>query len=218
VQGTLPPPAIEAGDIAVAAQMFSHDIRNLPQISSLTVPQLVRFNGVTSIVKTENHQLADVDTTPYTILLRDRLLLGDREKLRFIERQLPPLNAPKKHGKNAAMPIDSGGPDYEVLAELHGEAGAGSLRVQLQFVDFGSRQVLLNETYSIAPEASGSQGGDFTPPPQKEQPSNIEDTSPMPAHASQPSAGPGSPVPPVPSVYDDGTAHGGGAYTGTAVQ
>ena len=149
-----PQPPIEAGDIAIAGQLFSHDVRALPQVASLTTPELVRFNGVTSLITDENHQLAPIDTAPYTTLLRDRLLLGDREKLRFVERQLPPLGTSRK-GVTAS--IGGGDADYQVVAELRGRAGADSYRVQIEFIDIHSGNVLVNGIYRIRPESPESQ-------------------------------------------------------------
>ena len=151
-----PQPPIESGDIAIAGQLFSHDVRALPQVASLTTPALVRFNGVTSLITDENHQLAPIDTAPYTTLLRDRLLLGDREKLRFVERQLPPLST-SRHGKEVTSSIGGGDADYQVIAELRGKAGAGSYRCQIEFVDIHSGAVLVNGIYRIRPESPESQ-------------------------------------------------------------
>jgi hypothetical protein len=208
-QGEKPPPPIEAGDIAIAAQLFSHDIRDLPQIASLTVPQLVQFTGVTSIVKDQNGQLAAVDTEPYTDLLRDRLLLGDREKLRFVERQLPAFHPETGHKKNEAagpIEVDTGDADYRVLAELRGHADSSALRIQMEFADVHSGAVLLNEVYRIRREAPGTGNTEAmsdqdvapmaSPPPQQPPPAS-------PAPSSQ-SADTG--VPPVPAVDDNSTA------------
>jgi PBP1b-binding outer membrane lipoprotein LpoB len=158
--GTPPEPTVEAGDIAIAAQEFSHSIRDLPQVANAGTPPLVRFAGVTSIVRDENRQLVAIDTEPYTTLLRDRLLLGDREKLRFVERTLPPLNAHPKHEKSA--PVESGDADYRVLAELRGRYGDDSYRIQMEFVDAHSGEVLFSATYRIHKESSGSNGGDMS--------------------------------------------------------
>jgi hypothetical protein len=205
--GTQPPPPIEAGDIAIAAQEFSHSIRELPQIANDTTPALVRFAGVTSIVKDKDKQIADIDTTPYTTLLRDRLLLGDREKLRFVERQLPPLSVPHKKGhkdedEQSSGDIGTGDPDYEVLAELRGRVDADFYRVQMEFVDIHSGAVLYNATYRIrkeAPDSGGEQMSDQDVPPQAAPPA-------APAAAPGNSAETG--VPPVPSVDDNSAPQG----------
>ena len=198
-QGQKPPPPIEAGDIAIAAQLFSHDIRDLPQVAGLTVPRLVQFNGVTSIVRDQNGQLAPIDTDPYTTLLRDRLLLGDREKLRFVERQLPAFH-PRTIHKNSevASPIeiDSGDADYRVLAELRGHANANTFRVQMEFVDAHNGSVLLNEVYRIRAEAPGSTDAEAI---------SDQDVPPMgalpPPERTAPVAEPANgPVPQVPGV------------------
>jgi len=200
-QGQQPPPPIEAGDIAIAAQLFSHDIRNLPQIASLTVPELVQFTGVTSIVRDENGQLAPIDTEPYTDLLRDRLLLGDREKLRFVERQLPAFHPHTLHKDSevaAPIEIDTADADYRVLAELRGHANANTFRIQMEFVDAHTGNVLLNEVYRIRTEASGSTNGEEM---------SDQGVPPMGAPPAQPAAVPASPASaqpgtPVPGIYD----------------
>jgi len=198
-----PPPPIEAGDIAIAAQLFSHDVRSLPQVASLSTPALVRFNGVTSIVMDENHQPAPVDTQPYTTLLRDRLLLGDREKLRFIERQLPPLTVAGKHHHEVAAPVETGDADYEVVAELRGKAQSDALRIQIEFVDIHAGTVLLNEIYRIRQEAPGSEDvSDLgSPPPAPGQ-------GPLPTSANSPTYGNSGWTTPVPGIYDNSTPPG----------
>jgi hypothetical protein len=189
--GAPPEPTVEAGDIAIAAQEFSHSIRELPQVANAGTPPLVRFAGVTSIVRDENHQLAPIDTEPYTTLLRDRLLLGDREKLRFTERSLPPFNAHPKHAKSA--PVESGDADYRVLAELRGRYGDDSYRVQMEFVDAHNGQVLFNATYRIHKESPGASGGEmsseYAPPPARDS-AAPESTAPETGER-QPAAPPG---------------------------
>ena len=203
--GAPPEPPIEAGDIAIAAQEFSHSIRELPQVANDTTPALVRFTGVTSIVKDKDKQIADIDTSPYTTLLRDRLLLGDREKLRFVERQLPPLSVPHKKGhkdddEEPAGDIGTGDPDYQVLAELRGRVDADFYRIQMEFVDIHNGSVLLNQTFRIRKEGSDSGG---------EQMSD-QDVPPQPAPQAAPVVQPVQPsqsadtgVPPVPGVDDN---------------
>ena len=208
--GSPPEPTVEAGDIAIAAQEFSHSIRELPQVANATTPPLVRFKGVTSILRDQNGQLAPVDTEPYTSLLRDRLLLGDREKLRFIERQLPPLNTVARHGKHAAEPIEADSADYEVLAELRGRADADYYRVQIEFVDARSRDVLFSAVYRIRREApdmnqndmsGGDPGQEQVPIPQSPEvppAAQVDRESDVPAATSQ------YQPPPPPQGRDDG--------------
>jgi hypothetical protein len=109
----------------------------------------VQFNGVTSIID------QPIDTEPYTTLLRDRLLLITREKLRFFERTLPPYVPPGKKGKKEAPPpagnIDA--PQYEILAELRGHADDDFYKIQVQFVDIQSSEVLFDGLYRIRKEA-----------------------------------------------------------------
>jgi hypothetical protein len=204
-----PQPPIEAGDVAIAGQLFSHDVRALPQIASLTTPALVRFDGVTSLVMDENHQLVPVDTAPYTTLLRDRLLLGDRENLRFIERQLPPLTTTTgKHHHAETAPMESSNAEYEVRAELRGKANAGSLRIQIEFVDLGSGAVLVNGIYRIRPEApdSGDMGSmGALPPP--EEPPPAQGQAPLPNSANTPYGSSGWTTP-VPGINDSATPAG----------
>jgi hypothetical protein len=208
--GTAPQPAIDAGDIAIAGQDFSHDIRNLPQIANSTTPPLVRFAGVTSIVRNEDGQRVEIDTQPYTTLLRDRLLLGDREKLRFVERQLPPLTTHTGHGKHeAALPIEAEDADYQVLAELRGKVNADRFRIQMEFVDAHNGNILLNELYLIRQEAPGSEGGDLSNDDSGQIPEAPE--APQASHASSPvdrdsdvPAGTSQYQPPLPPMRDDG--------------
>ncbi len=148
-QGQPLPQAEEVGDITIAGQNFAHAIMDLPAISGASVPPLVRFNGVTSIVT------PPIDTEPYTELLRDRLLLLTREKLRFFEHTLPPYVPGKKHKSSEdKQPVQNiSNPDYEILAELRGHAEADFYRIQIEFVDAHSHSVLYNGLYHIRPEA-----------------------------------------------------------------
>jgi hypothetical protein len=160
---------IDAGDIAIVGQEVSHSIVELPAIASASVPPLVQFTGVTSIVD------KPIDTDPYTELLRDRLLLLTREKLRFVEHTLPPYVPPsgKKH-KAMQQPVqNTTDPDYEILAELRGHADADFLKIQVEFVDVHTNDVLFNQLYKIRPEAGG-QGAEMdnaAPPPPTSPPS-----------------------------------------------
>jgi len=201
-----PPPPIEAGDVAIAGQLFSHDVRSLPQVASLTTPAMVRFNGVTSLVMDKNHQLAPIDTRPYTTLLRDRLLLGDREKLRFIERQLPPLTLPGKHHQQVVAPVESDNADYQVLAELRGRDDANTLRIQIEFVDIHSGTVLVNGIYRIRQEAAGSEDvGDMGSPPVAQP---APDVAPAPAPAVAPVYTGNGWTTPVPGINDNAAPQG----------
>jgi hypothetical protein len=154
---------IESGDIAIAGQDFAHSIRELAQVANAPKPPLVQFMGVTSIVNGS----VPVDTEPYTDLLRDRLVLGCREKLRFIERELPPLITapPKKIKKNKDLPppvLISTDPDYQVLAELHGNYDDNFYKIQIQFVDIHTNEVLFNALYRIRKEAPSQPSGTTT--------------------------------------------------------
>lgn len=161
--GTEPQKPIEAGDIAIVGQEVAHSIMDLSQIADATTPPLVEFTGVTSIVVAK----VPIDTEPYTTLLRDRLLLLTREKLRFVEHTLPPLivASKKKSKKDLPPPVEvSTDPDYQVLAELRGNDEDNFYKIQVEFVDAHTGDVLFNGLYRIAKEAI-TQPSDETPPP-----------------------------------------------------
>ncbi len=168
--GVPPQPPIEAGDIAIVGQMVSHAIMALPAVADASIPPLVRFNGVTSII------IPPIDTEPYTVLLRDRLLLLTREKLRFVEHTLPPYTGKKK--KAQPQPVqNTQDAEYQILAELRGHADADTYRIQVQFVDIHSSEILFDAVYRIrkeadmesapSPESSSPppEGGSLPPPP-----------------------------------------------------
>jgi hypothetical protein len=142
---------IDAGDIAIAGQYAAHSIRDLPQIANSPKPLMVQFTGATSIVD------GPVDTEPYTNLLRDRLVVGSHEKLRYVERELPPLVLAKpkkiKSKKDLPPPVQvESDPDYQVLAELRGNFTDDLYKIQIQFVDFHTGEVLFNGLYRIRKE------------------------------------------------------------------
>lgn len=143
--------ATNVGDIAIAGQEVAKVIRNYPDVAAAKVPPLIEFKGVTSIVNGP----IPVDTEPYSVLLRDRLLVGAHEKVRYIEPQLPQLDfSSSKKGKKAATPrvVSMPDPQYQVLAELHGSYGADFYKIQIQFVDYHTGAVLFNGLYQIRPE------------------------------------------------------------------
>lgn len=151
--GTPPQTPIDAGDIAIVGQEVAHSIMDLPAVAGAPIPPLVQFTGVTSIID------QPIDTEPYTTLLRDRLLLLTREKLRFFERTLPPYVAPaKKSRKKEETPPrlveNTDNPDYEILAELRGHAEDEFYKIQVQFVDLHTNEVLFNGLYRIRKEAT----------------------------------------------------------------
>jgi hypothetical protein len=166
---------VEAGDIAIVGQQVAHSIMDLPAIADASVPPLVQFTGVTSIIT------PPIDTTPYTELLRDRLLLLTREKLRFQERTLPPLIVGKKKSKKAedAAPDESSEVDYQILAEMRGRADDDAYKIQVQFIDIHTSEVLFDGLYSIrkeeeteappepseSPQAPPAPDGTAAPPP-----------------------------------------------------
>jgi hypothetical protein len=181
-------PIIEAGDIAIVGQLVAHSLMALPEVADAEKPPLVQFTGVTSVVT------GPVDTSPYTELLRDRLLLLTREKLRFVERQLPPLTSHKiKHHKDVPAPIDvDSDADYQILAELRGNFDDDDYHIQVQFVDLHSSQVLFNGLYRIRKEAQDNapQGPATIISP------TIESTAPNPANPVDPGSSTTTPPPP----------------------
>jgi len=194
--GTPPPKPTPAGDITIVGQEVGHAIMELPEVANATTPPLVQFTGVTSIIVSP----VPIDTEPYTDLLRDRILLITRLKLRFIEHTLPPLVVSSKKGKKSAeaAPVqNTSNPDFQILAELRGRYDAELYKIQVEFVDAHTREVLFNGLYSIRKEGSpdapsaieqaNSPTGDTMAPP---QPTNLESTAPEKAPAtSSPSTG-----------------------------
>jgi hypothetical protein len=165
--GTPPQKPIDAGDIAIVGQEVAHAIMDLPVVATAPIPPLVQFTGVTSIMT------QPIDTDPYTTLLRDRLLLLTREKLRFVEHTLPPYVPPGKHKKKAPPPQpdqNTDNPDYEILAELRGHAEDEFYRIQVEFVDIHSNEVLFNGLYRIRKEAEL----ESVPNPAPEPPDNSQ--------------------------------------------
>ncbi len=180
--GTPPEKPIEAGDIAIVGQEVAHSITDLPAVSGAAVPPLVRFNGVTSII------VPPIDTDPYTELLRDRLLLLTREKLRFVEHTLPayvpPTKKSKKKTETQTQPVQNlTNPDYEILAEMRGHAEADTYRIQVEFVDVHSGQILFNSVYRIHKESPVEPSQDavqMPPPPEPPgQPSSAPPAAPV---------------------------------------
>ena len=143
------PKPIEASDIAIVGQEVAHSIMSLPDIANASVPPMVQFTNVTSIID------KPIDTAPYTELLRDRLILLTREKLRFVERTLPPLVTSKKSKKAPPETVENTTePDYQIKAELRGHAEDEFYKIQIQFVDFHTSEVLFDGLYRIRKEAS----------------------------------------------------------------
>jgi hypothetical protein len=189
--GTPPQKPIESGDIAIVGQEVAHSIMDLPVVADATAPPLVQFTGVTSIID------QPIDTEPYTELLRDRLLLLTRLKLRFVEHTLPPYVPPGKKGRKAPpQPVENTeNPDYEILAELRGRAEDEFYKIQVEFVDIHSSEVLFNGLYRIRREASDQ------PPPE-----TSSESSPEPPAEPQRPPVPDTEVPtttaPAPNIND----------------
>ncbi len=184
--GTPPQKPVDAGDIAIVGQEVAHSIMDLPVVASAPVPPLVQFTGVTSIID------KPIDTDPYTELLRDRLLLLTREKLRFVEHTLPPYVPPEKKGKKkkaAPQPEENTTePDYEILAELRGHAEDDFYKIQVEFVDIHTNEVLFNGLYRITKEASEQ------PPPEPSEstpvPTEPTESNPPPPDTEAPTTTP----------------------------
>jgi PBP1b-binding outer membrane lipoprotein LpoB len=182
--------SIDAGDIAIAGQYASHSIRDLPQVTDAPKPLLVQFTGVTSIIN------GPVDTEPYTTLLRDRLVVGSHEKLRYVERELPPLILAKpkkiKSKKELPPPVEiNSDPDYQVLAELRGNYTDDLYKIQIQFVDFHTGEVLFNGLYHIRKEMPNPAAAQttvttqtFQIPPTSSSETGVPAPSPTPPSAS----------------------------------
>ncbi len=181
---TQPPPnstprqPIQADDIAIVGQDVAHSIMDLPAISGATVPPMVQFSGVTSIIT------PPIDTEPYTELFRDRLLLLTREKLRFQERTLPMLSTTKKKHKETAAPQPSDEVEYQVLAEMRGRADDDTYKIQVQFVDAHTNEVLFDGLYRIRKEDDT----ELAPPPIENQPPPAPPASGVPPDMSNPPA------------------------------
>jgi len=152
--GTPPQKPAEAGDIVIVGQEVAHSIMDLPVIADASIPPLVQFTGVTSIVD------KPIDT---------------RLKLRFVEHTLPPYVPPSKKSKKAPpQPVENTTePDYRILAELRGHAEDEFYKIQIEFVDIHTGEVLFNGLYHIRKEAS-----DQPPPEPSPEPSGDTQTPP----------------------------------------
>ena len=162
--GTPPQKSVEVGDIVIVGQEVAHSIMDLPVIADASTPPMVQFTGVTSIID------KPIDTDPYTQLLRDRLLLLTREKLRFVEHTLPPYVPETKKGKKAPpQPVENTmEADYRILAEMRGHAEDEFYKIQVEFVDIHTNEVLFNGLYRIRREASLEPSGDTQASPNQD--------------------------------------------------
>ncbi len=202
--GAKRPPPVEAGDIALVGQDVAQAILQLPQIASDSTPPLVRFNGVTSIIN------PPVDTEPYTELLRDRLLLLTREKLRFVEHTLPPY-VPGGHKKHVEASDNGGDAEYQVLAEMRGQAKAPTYKIQVEFVEIGSGNILFNQTYRISKEGdSQPDAGAYSAPMAPPQPQEQTQSAPPPPRNTSGVNSNGDPNTPPPGYYDQKPANSSG--------
>jgi hypothetical protein len=171
--GSPPRAFVDAGDIAIVGQDVSNAIVALPAVANATLPPLVQFPGVTSIVT------PPIDTDPYTELLRDRLLLLTREKLRFVEHTLPPYVPPTSKKKVKKSETSAGEnsqeADYQVLAELRGQADDDFYKIQVEFVDIHTNEILFDGLYRIRKEEAPE------PEPQPSEGPASPTTSPAPS-------------------------------------
>jgi hypothetical protein len=187
---------IPANDITIVGQEFGHAILDLPDIANAAVPPLVEFTGVTSIIASPT----PIDTQPYTDLLRDRLLLITRLKLRYVEKTLPPLivSNSKKGKKKASLPPvpaqNTTNPDYQILAELRGRYDADLYKIQVEFVNVQTGDVLLNELYSIRKEAQPDAGAPIGQP--EVNPADDSMAPPPPPGTPDPNSPQPPPAPP----------------------
>jgi hypothetical protein len=203
--GAKRPPPVDAGDIALVGQDVAGQIQRLPEIANASTPPLVRFNGVTSIIN------PPIDTAPYTELLRDRLLLLTREKLRFVEHTLPPYS-PGGHKKHVEASSESSDAEYQVLAEMRGQPKAPTYKIQVEFVEIGSGNVLFNQTYRISKEDEGQPSADSYTPPMAPQSPGQQAPPPQPKNSGDVNEN-GDPNNPPPGYYDKPTTgknYGGG--------
>lgn len=183
-------------DIAIVGQVVAHAIMDLPVVATAPTPPLVQFTGVTSIIVSP----VPIDTDPYTELLRDRLLLLTREKLRFVERTLPPLvvSSPKKGKKKkqaqpSSTPEVAEDPDYQILAEMRGKYDDDLYRIQVQFVDIHTNEVLFDGLYRIRKEASIDPVNDSAPDSSAPPPAPTSADQPAPPPETAPTAQPSVP-------------------------
>ncbi len=158
--GQLRPKPEEAGDIAVAGSTMAQEIRTLPVILAAPKPPIIQLQGVTSIV-----QNGPIDTEPYSNLLRDRLNAGDDNKVHYMERQLPQA---RHHREGSDNDLDMSA-DYQLMAELQGNARHPMLTLQVQLIDAHTNQIVFDQSYRIRQEAASPDApggaGDNTPPP-----------------------------------------------------
>ncbi len=206
--GTAPRQPLDADDIAIVGQEVAHAILALPAVADATVPPRAQFAGVTSIVTSSKGVMADVDTEPYTTLLRDRILLLTRLKLRFIEHTLPPLVTAKR-GKKTATPTssDSGSPDYKIVAELRGRLKDPFYHIQVQFVAIRTGEVLFDGLYRIRKEGEGGIGSPASDlAPDQSAPAPDQSTGPAPSNIQNPNVPDPTYVPP-PAQGGSGTIY-----------
>jgi hypothetical protein len=95
---------------------------------------------------------------------------------------------PSKKGKSKKAPPqpaeNTSEPDYEILAELRGHAEDDFCKIQVEFVDIHTKEVLFNGLYRIRREASAEPSPEPSPGPSGDtQTPPEQDTTPPPAPA-----------------------------------
>jgi hypothetical protein len=183
---------ISAGDIAIVGQLVSHSIMDLPEVAGASKPPLVRFAGVTSQIN------GPIDTGIYTALLRDRILLLTREKLRFVERQLPPLGSHKHHKGGGPLDVDTDA-DYKIAAQLRGNYGDDTYLVEVEFEDIHTGESLFTGSYRINREQEPS-------PTETPQPIGNPDIQQSGIESTEPNPPPDEAAPPPPQNVPGGNS------------
>jgi hypothetical protein len=162
------------GDLAVAGSNIAQSIRSLPEILAAAKPPIIQLQGVTSIVIN-----GPIDTEPYADLLRDRLNAGDDNKVHYMERQLPQLHHERREKSDDDLSMS---PDYQLFAELQGNAKKPTLTLQIQLINVHTQQVAFDHRYHISQEAPSTDapGGGYNGD------QNIQTVEPAPTPGSNP--------------------------------
>ena len=180
-QGVPLPKAEEVGDITIAGQEFCPRRHGLARRRRCGCARRWCDSTASPALST-SRSIRNLTRSSCAIAC----FLLTREKLRFIEHTLPPYVPGKKHKSEDKQPVQNiSDPDFEILAELRGHADAEFYRIQIEFVDAHSHEVLYNGLYHIRPEASDQQSAqepaasnDQVAPPPSAQPPVPESTVP----------------------------------------
>ena len=96
----------------------------------------------------------------------------------------PSKKGKKKKSEEEQQPAQNiTNPDYEILAEIRGHAEADTYRIQVEFVDVHSNQILFTGLYRIRKEAENQPAPDVAPdvaPPPSQPPENQPPPPPAP--------------------------------------